>query len=112
MVAYADDFAAADLSASTTTDIYTPASPQVSGLTFSCIVVNRGASAANVQLGISSTSVTFENARRITDDGGEEVAAGGRMIISGLAMGGDKYFIAESDSANVSVMLTGIVVPA
>jgi len=109
MPAYPDDIASADLSAATATDVISPSSPQDTGYTFSAIINNRNASTStDFTLSISGTSVTHANAGKIMD--AETIPGGGRVVISGLAMGGDKYLVATSTQANVNVLVVGITV--
>ncbi|MBL4680852.1 MAG: hypothetical protein JKY88_09035 [Pseudomonadales bacterium] len=95
----------ADLSAATITDVYTvPASTKTS---VNVNVCNRNSTQVKVRLAISDTTVTQGNDEYIEYDA--VITGNGVLERTGLMMDAtNKFLTAYSDTANVSVVVTGI----
>ena len=93
-----------DLSAATAANVFTA---PATGASFSVTMVNRGAVAATVRLGFSSTSATFEAANYIEYD--VVIPANGVLERTGLVIENDTtFFVAQSDVVSVNATAYGI----
>ena len=94
----------ADLSATTITDIYTVPASTLASVNVS--VCNRNASPVKIRLAISDTTVTQGNDEFIEYD--TEIPGNGVLERTGIALDATKIVTAYSDTASVSVVVTGI----
>ena len=92
-----------DLSAATVTDITSIAATAKGSVNFS--VCNRNASSVKVRLALSATTATQAAKEYIEYDA--TIAANGVLERTGIYVKGLVYFTAYSDTANVSVTVTG-----
>lgn len=91
-----------DLSANTPADV---GQAGASGGTYSLHMLNRGDVRATIQLGISSTSATFENARKLEQAfylSGKESSTYGPIV-----MAANEYLVAQSDADDVNGLMMG-----
>ena len=97
------NFGGVALAATTNTDVF---QAPADGCSYSVTVVNRGVVDATIRLGVSDTSVTFENANYLEYD--LVVPASGVLNLTGMIMEDDtKYLVAYSDVTNVTVSAYG-----
>ncbi|RLE28788.1 MAG: hypothetical protein DRJ61_15775 [Acidobacteria bacterium] len=94
----------ADLSAATITDVYTVPSSTLASVNIS--VCNRNASAVAIRIAVSDTAVTQGNDEFI--EYGASIAGNGVLERTGIALDATKIVTVYSDTANVSVVVTGI----
>ena len=93
----------ADLSAATNTTVYTCPTDTFAVVTVS--VCNRGASASNIQLAISSTS-TPSAAEYLEFD--TSLSAKGVLERTGIVLDAGKLLVVRSSAASVSAVVYGI----
>ena len=94
----------ADLSATTITDIYTVPASTIASVNVN--VCNRTASTVKVRLALSDTTVTQGNDEFIEYD--VSIPANGVLERTAIMMDAGKIITAYSDTANVSVVVTGV----
>lgn len=94
----------ADLSATTVTDVYTVPASTIASMNIS--VCNRNSTIAKVRLALSDTTVTQGADEYIEYD--QAIPANGVLERTGIILDASKIVTAYSDSANVSVVVTGV----
>ena len=75
------------------------------GGTYTVQICNRTASTVEVQLGVSATSATFENERKILQ--AETIAANGSLTYAPVVCLANEYIVAESDTTDVNAVMMG-----
>ena len=76
----------------------------INGGTYVVHILNRGAGAAVVEVGASTVDGTFQNPRRLVK---QSVAVDEEFSFGPVVLNGNDYIIAESDIADVSVVMMG-----
>lgn len=94
----------ADLAATTITDVYTVPASTITSANVS--VCNRNASTVKIRLALSDTTVTQGNDEFIEYD--TSIPPNGTFERNGIVLDATKILTAYSDTANVSVVITGV----